>query len=50
MRHFFNEETWEFTAKTIGDLGKNIVTIGFGILGASCILYSIYMISNKGAK
>ena len=66
MRQQFNQETWEFTAKTICDLGKNVISIGFasyffkdlplpfrigiGILGAGSILYSIYMISKKGVK
>ena len=66
MRHLFNEETWEFTAKTVGDLGKNIVSIGFasyffkdlplpfrigfGIIGLGAIFCSIYMVSNKGEK
>ena len=66
MKNFFNEETWEFTAKTVGDLGKNIISIGFasyffkdlplpfragfGILGISLILWSIYLMSQKGGK
>jgi len=66
MRHLFNEATWEFTAKTVCDLGKNITSIGFasyffkdlplpfrvgiGILGVGLIVYSIYMISKKGEK
>jgi len=61
-----NKETREFTAKTINDLGKNIVTVGFAsyffkdlpllmrigiaILGLGLILWSIYLMSQKGVK
>ncbi len=61
-----NSETWEFAAKTINDLGKNILTVGFasyffeklslpirvglGILGIVLILVSIVMLSRKGGK
>ena len=63
MRHLFNDETWEFTAKVFCDLGKNILTVGvasyffkdlplplrvvFAILGVGFIIYSIYMILRK---
>jgi len=66
VRHLFNEETWEFSAKTVNDLGKNILTVGFasyffkdlplpvriviGIVGIGLILTSIYMICKKGGK
>lgn len=66
MKILFNEETWEFTAKIISDLGKNIVSIGFasyffkdlplpfrvgiGILGVAAIISGIAMISKKGDK
>ena len=58
--------TWDFTAKTLNDIGKNILTIGFasyffkdlllpvriflGILGIGLILWSIYLIEKKGAQ
>lgn len=60
------QKTWDFTAKTINDLGKNIVSIGFasyffkdlplptriaiGILGVGLIYLSVYIIDKKGAK
>jgi len=60
------EGTWDFTAKTINDLGKNILSIGFasyffkelflplrifiGILGIALILWSIYLIDKKGVR
>ena len=66
VKNFFNEETWEFTAKIVSDLGKNIVSIGFAsyffkdlplpfrvgfvILGVGLIFWSIYLISQKGGK
>jgi len=61
-----NEETWDFTAKIICDLGKNIVSIGFAsyffkdlpllirivfvIIGVLALIGSAIMISKKGAK
>ena len=64
MRTFFNEETWEFTAKIICDHGKNIVSIGFAsyffkdlplpfrvgfvILGVIGLIGSVIMIAKKG--
>ena len=58
--------TWDFTAKTIGDLGKNILTVGFasyffkdlplpariviGIVGIGFILVSIYLVDKKGGQ
>ena len=58
--------TWDFTAKTINDLGKNIVSIGFasyffkdlflpvrialGILGIGLIFWSIHLMDKKGGK
>ena len=66
VRHLFNEETWEFIAKIICDLGKNIVSIGFAsyffkdlplpfrigfvILGVVSLSISVTMISKKGEK
>lgn len=57
--------TWDFTAKTINDLGKNILSIGFAsyffkdlflpvhifiaILGIGLILVSLYLMDKKGA-
>ena len=29
MQNIFNEETWDYSAKMSGDLGKNILTVGF---------------------
>ncbi len=64
MYSFFNEETWEFTAKLVSDLGKNIISIGFAsyffedlplpfrfsfvILGLVSLIGSVVMISVKG--
>ena len=61
----FKQGTWNFTAKTINDLGKNILSIGFascffkdlflpvrillGILGIGLILVSLYLMDKKGA-
>ena len=66
MHHLINEETWEYAAKIVGDLGKNIVSIGFAsyffkdlplpfkvgfvILQVICLMSSVYMISKKGEK
>jgi Na+/phosphate symporter len=60
------QEAWEFTAKMVGDLGKNILTVGFAsyffkdlplpvriifvIVGIGLILASIVMMSRKGEK
>jgi len=56
--------TWDFTAKTLNDMGKNILSIGFasyffkdiflplrffiGILGIGLIFYSIFLMDKKG--
>jgi len=66
MFFMLRQKTWDFTAKTINDLGKNIVSIGFasyffkdlplptriaiGILGVGLIYLSIYILDKKGAK
>jgi hypothetical protein len=58
--------TWEFIAKTMNDMGKNILSIGFasyffkdlflplrfliGIIGIALICWSIYLIDKKGVK
>ena len=60
------EKTWDFTAKTCNDLGKNIVSIGFasyffkdlplpiriaiGILGLGFIFISIYLMEKEGGQ
>jgi len=57
--------TWDFTAKTFNDLGKNILSIGFAsyffkdlylpvrilfvMLGIGLIFWSIYLMDKKGA-
>ena len=66
MRILLDRGTWDFTAKTINDLGKNILTVGFasyffkdlpllvrillGILGVALISWSIYLMDKKGVK
>ena len=66
MNIILKQEAWEFTAKTVGDLGKNILTVGFAsyffkdlplpvriifvIVGIGLILASIMMMSRKGEK
>ncbi len=58
--------TWDFTAKTMNDMGKNILSIGFAsyffkdlflsvriflvILGVGLIWWSIYLIDKKGVQ
>ena len=66
MLFMLRQKTWDFTAKTINDLGKNIISIGFasyffkdlplptriaiGILGLALICSSIYLMDKKGDK
>ncbi len=58
--------TWDFTAKTMNDMGKNILSIGFAsyffkdlflpvrilfvILGMGLIWWSIYLTDKKGVQ
>jgi len=64
VRNIINTKTWEFAAKTVNDLGKNILTVGFAsyffeklalpfrigfvILGAGLIILSLYLFYKKG--
>ena len=66
MKFIFKDETLEFIAKIYCGLGTNIISIGvaslffkdmalpfrifFGILGVSMIIYSVYIMAQKGGK
>jgi len=66
MLFMLRQKTWDFTAKLIGDLGKNVLTAGFAsyffkelplptrifiaIIGLGLIYSSIYIMNKKGAE